>query len=56
MHNDQDCHDEDEQLLKAYCMHSCDLNLHVEGLSTGYSQEVHGEVSYLHIALMYFAL
>ena len=33
-------------LLKTHTLHICDINLHVEGLSTGYSQDVHGEVSY----------
>ena len=32
-------------LLKTHTLHICDINLHVEGLSTGYSQDVHGEVS-----------
>ncbi|KAL5493626.1 hypothetical protein EMCRGX_G014830 [Ephydatia muelleri] len=44
VHNDQDCHDEDEMLLKTHTLHICDINLHVEGLSTGYSQDVHGEL------------
>ena len=44
VHNDQNCYDEDEQLLKAHTLHTCDIHLHVEGLSTGYSQEVHGEL------------
>lgn len=56
VHNDQNCYDEDEQLLKAHTLHTCDIHLHVEGLSTGYSQEVHGEVSYIHCFMMMMQL
>lgn len=37
--------DEEEQLLRKHLLHVCHLSLHVEGLSTGYSKDVHGNVS-----------
>ena len=37
--------DEEEQLLRKHLLHICNLSLHVEGLSTGYSKDVHGNVS-----------
>ena len=37
--------DEPEQLLRKYLLHACHLSLHVQGLSTGYSKDVHGNVS-----------
>ena len=37
--------DEQEQLLRRHLLHTCHLSLHVEGLATGYSKEVHGNVS-----------
>ena len=37
--------DEPEQLLWKHLLHVCHLSLHVQGLSTGYSKDVHGNVS-----------
>ena len=37
--------DEEEQLLRRHLLHVCHLSLHVEGLVTGYSKDVHGNVS-----------
>lgn len=36
--------DESEQLLRKHLLHACHLSLHVQGLSTGYSKDVHGNV------------
>ncbi len=35
---------EGEGLLRTHLLHRCDLSLSVEGLKTGYSRDVHGEV------------
>ena len=35
---------EREELLYRHLLHRCHLSLHVEGLRTGYSRDVHGEV------------
>ena len=37
--------DEQEQLLRKHLLHTCHLSLHVQGLPTGYSKDVHGDVS-----------
>lgn len=37
--------DEPEQLLRKHLLHACHLSLHVQGLSTGYSKDVHGNVN-----------
>jgi hypothetical protein len=36
--------DEPEQLLRKHLLHTCHLSLHVQGLTTGYSKDVHGNV------------
>ena len=36
--------DEEEQLLRRHLLQVCHLSLHVEGLATGYSKDVHGNV------------
>ena len=38
--------DEPEQLLRKHLLHACHLSLHVQGLSTGYSKDVHGNVRF----------
>ena len=45
VHCDGTDSDEEEQLLRKHLLHICHLSLHVEGLSTGYSKDVHGNVS-----------
>ncbi len=35
---------EGEELLRTHLLHRCDLCLSAEGLKTGYSREVHGEL------------
>ena len=40
---EEESHSE-EELLRRYLLHNCDLSLQVSGLSTGYSKDVHGEV------------
>lgn len=35
---------EEEELLRTHLLHRCDVSLSVEGLKTGYSREVHGEI------------
>ena len=41
-HDDID--DEDEHLLHTQLHHNCDMLLHMSGLETGYSKDIHGEV------------
>ena len=43
-HADEDTQDEKEHLLKHHLCHDCHLHIHISGLSTGYSKDVHGEV------------
>ena len=38
---------EGEEMVRTHLLHRSHLVLHVEGLSTGYSKEVHGEVGIL---------
>ena len=46
-HDDID--DEDEHLLHTQLHHNCDMLLHMTGLETGYSKDIHGEVCmYVH--------
>ena len=45
VHCDGTDSDEQEQLLRRHLLHSCHISLHVEGLATGYSKDVHGNVS-----------
>ena len=35
---------EGEEVVRTHLLHRSHLTLHVEGLPTGYSKEVHGEV------------
>ena len=42
-----DC--EGEELLRTHLLHHAHLSLHVEGLRTGYSKDVHGEVGGAHL-------
>ena len=39
---------EGEELLRTHLLHHAHLSLHVEGLRTGYSKDVHGEVGGAH--------
>ena len=45
VHSDGDCEGGEEEELRTHLLHLCHLSLLVEGLKTGYSREVHGEVS-----------
>ncbi|XP_019849561.1 PREDICTED: elongator complex protein 6-like [Amphimedon queenslandica] len=44
-HHDDDVEDEEERLLLTYLTHQSHLHLHTNGLKTGYSRDVHGEVT-----------
>ena len=38
---------ESEDTLARHLLHSCHLSLHVKGLPSGYSRDVHGQVTIL---------
>lgn len=44
-HCDEDVEDEEERLLRDHLSHVCHMHINVTGLQTGFSKDVHGEVS-----------
>ena len=38
----------EEELLHRHLLHMCHLHCHAHGLATGYSRDVHGDVSQCH--------
>lgn len=44
-HCDEDVEDEEEHLLTDHLSHVCHMHIKVTGLQTGFSKDVHGEVS-----------
>ena len=44
-HCDKDVEDEEERLLRDHLSHVCHMHINVTGLPTGFSKDIHGEVS-----------
>lgn len=43
-HCEEDGEEEAEDMLQKHLLHLCHLHLHAQGLKTGYSKDIHGEV------------
>ena len=47
VHDDSDADDEESVMLYKQLCHSAHMEFRVEGLSSGYSKDVHGQVSWV---------